>query len=69
VLRLLVDVSKVMVEIDHKKHSRTVSFTWNPVTGRLDPLACECCLTTIRQIHFASQQDELKLVCQQCAEK
>lgn len=69
VARLLVDVSKVVVEIDHKKHSRTVSLSWNPVTGRFDPLACERCLATIRQIHFAPQPDELQLICQHCAER
>lgn len=69
VLRFLVDVAKVMVEIHHKKFNRPAHLTWNPVTGRFDPLVCEHCQATIREIHFFADKSDLKLVCAACAQK
>jgi hypothetical protein len=69
VLRFLVDVAKVMVEIHHKKFKRPAHLTWNPVTGRFDPLVCEQCQTTIREVFFLSDKSDLKLVCAACGQK
>jgi len=69
VLRFLVDVAKVMVEIRHKKFRRTEHLIWNPVSGRFDPLACELCYKTIRNIHFYPEKSEIKLVCRACSQK
>lgn len=69
VLRFLVDVAKIMVDIHHKKFRRQEPLIWNPVTGRLDPLVCERCHTTIRNIHFLPEKSEIKLVCASCSQK
>lgn len=69
VRRFLVDVAKVMVDIHHKKFKRQESFIWDPVTRRFDPLVCELCHETIRNIHFRSEKSEIKLVCLPCSRK
>lgn len=69
VLRFLVDVAKVMVEIRYKKFRRTEHLIWNSVIGRFDPLVCERCCKTIRDIHFLPEKSEVKLVCLACSQK
>jgi hypothetical protein len=69
VIRMLVDVVKIMVEIRHKKFQRTEHLIWNPVTGRFDPLVCEQCARTIREIHFLPKNAVLQIVCADCAQK
>jgi PHP family Zn ribbon phosphoesterase len=64
-----VDVAKVMVDIHHKKFKRPAHLSWNPVTGRFDPLICEHCRTTIREIHFLSEKSDLNIVCAACGQK
>jgi len=69
VLRFLVDVAKVMVEIHHKKFRKDVHLIWNPVTGHFDPLVCEHCHKTIREIYFRPEKSDIKLVCLPCSQK
>ncbi len=69
VLRFIVDVAKVMVDIHHKKFIRQEHLIWNPVIGRFDPLICESCRQTIRNIHFRPGKSEVKLVCLPCSQK
>ena len=69
VIRLLVDVAKVTIAIRHKKHHKELHLIWNPVTGRFDPLACEGCHSTIREVYFRPKKSGIELVCRSCSSK
>jgi len=65
-LRLLVPVVRLMVQINCRKMSTTVSLTWNPVTRRLDPIRCERCGTGARRIHADGRDTNVRLLCPAC---
>jgi hypothetical protein len=69
VVRFLVDVVKIIADIHFKKFNRAVNLIWNPLTKRFDPLVCECCHETIRNIYFCPEDSEIKLVCLSCSQK
>ncbi|MCP4403457.1 MAG: hypothetical protein GY801_39885 [bacterium] len=69
VIRLLVDVVKVMIEIRHKKFHKELHLIWNPVTGRFDPLVCERCHDTSREIYFRTEKSGIELVCLSCSQE
>jgi hypothetical protein len=65
-LRFLVAVAQIMVELRHRKWRREARLTWNPVTRRLDPLACEVCRETARRVQLVGSDAGIRLVCLDC---
>ncbi len=68
-IRLLVDVVQLFVELQYRKHQRTLRLIWNPVTRGLDPLVCESCRQTITRVHPLSDSTSFKLLCHACLQR
>jgi hypothetical protein len=69
-LRLLVDVVQLQVDLKYRKLQRSIRMTWNPITRRLDPLACERCHATIDRVQPAAAKDStIRLLCFSCSQK
>ena len=68
-LRFLVPVIRLTVEIHFRKLLRQLRIIYNPLTRRLDPLICEHCRETIREIRAVEKKEEIALYCAQCSEK
>ncbi|MDQ7782144.1 MAG: hypothetical protein RDU20_04645 [Desulfomonilaceae bacterium] len=65
-LRLLVPVVRLMVQINCRKISTTVSLTWNPVTRRLDPIRCDRCGGGSLRIYADGRDTTVRLLCPMC---
>ncbi len=68
-LRFLVPVIRLLVDIRFRKLHRQVRLIYNPLTHHIDPLVCEHCRATIREIHPVEKKEEVLLYCAQCSEK
>jgi len=65
-LRLNCDAVQVLVTVRHRALSRLAHLIFNPVTQRLDPLACEHCGATIRSVYPRIEGQSLRFVCLRC---
>ncbi|MFH1114485.1 MAG: hypothetical protein V1792_11235 [Pseudomonadota bacterium] len=65
-LRFLVPVVRLMVQIDCRRMSATVGLTWNPVTRRLDPIACGHCGAGSRRVYAVNGDADVRLLCPAC---
>ena len=68
-LRILVPVVALTVEARYRKLRRAVALCYNPVTHRIDPLACERCGETTRHVYPAERRSGIVLCCAPCSEK
>jgi len=68
-LRFLVPVIRLTVDIHFRKLLRQVRVIYNPLMHHLDPLVCEHCRETIREIHAVEKKEEIALYCAQCSKK
>jgi hypothetical protein len=67
-LRLLVPVVQLSVEVRYRKFRRDLPLTYDPVIQRMDPLVCECCRQTARQLYPAGAKRGFRLCCAPCSE-
>jgi hypothetical protein len=68
-MRILVPVAQIMVLLRYRKLQRDLRVIWNPITRRLDPLACEDCQKTTRIVTPRDRGPNLFLLCPSCAAK
>jgi hypothetical protein len=68
-LRFLVDVVHLLLELKFRRLSRSLSVTWNPLTGSLDPLVCEHCRGAMHRVHPTVQDAAVLLLCPACSPK
>jgi len=54
------------VNVRHRALARQTHLVWNPVTQRLDPLACEQCGASIRSVYPLADGQALRFVCLRC---
>lgn len=66
ILRLLVDVVQLELDVRYKKWKTSIYATWNPLTRRLDPLACPRCGSSLRLAFPAVDKDSLAFLCEGC---
>ena len=68
-LRLLVPVVILFVEVQHRTFRRRLPVAYNPVTRRLDPLACESCGETVRKVFPFVERSRIRLRCESCTRR
>ncbi len=67
-VRLLVPVVQLTALVGCGKSQKSLSFIWNSVTRRLDPVVCDRCGSAGRKVRVVAGKPELELVCLSCAE-
>jgi hypothetical protein len=68
-MRILVPVVQIMALLRYRKFQWDLRVIWNPITRRLDPLACGDCQKTTRILTPRDQGSHLLLLCPSCAAK
>lgn len=68
-LRLLVPVAQISLELKRHAFRRQLHLIYNPVTQRLDPLACDRCGVTTRRVHACDEASQIQLYCTTCSQK
>ncbi len=68
-IRVLVPVVRLQLELRYRKLIRELKLTFNPISHCFDPLACENCTTTTREIHLCETGKGTKLLCLDCSSR
>ncbi|MEW6350844.1 MAG: hypothetical protein AB1646_17435 [Thermodesulfobacteriota bacterium] len=66
IVRLLVPVVSLMMQIRHRKSEQSLTLTWNPVTRRIDSLACHHCGDALVRAFCVQASHEVRFVCGKC---
>lgn len=67
--RLLMPVATVFVEVKYRGTREQISLVYNPVSHRLDPVACHGCGQSTRSVWVSEAQTGIHLLCSRCHEK
>ena len=68
-LRFLVPVVRLTVAIRYRKFSRELRLIFNPVSHKLDPLVCERCRATTRNVSPLEKDSDVGFYCSECYKK
>lgn len=68
-IRILVPVVRIQLELRYRKMLRELMLTFNPISHCFDPLACENCSSTTREINLFESGKGIKLLCSECNSK
>ena len=64
--RFLVPVMRIHVVIQYRKLKCDLHIYYNPLTRQLDPLVCERCKCTIKELYPLEKGQELLVCCEEC---
>ena len=65
--RYIVNVAQLILTILYRKATRMLPVNYNPITQRIDPLVCESCRKTTRQIVLQDGKPSFVMVCPACS--